>query len=54
MTARNLLDEVSLFVNMYYCLPIFPTFLKAVKLVVERNCFNYSKQLHGNVSNTVG
>jgi len=39
MTARNLLYEVSLFVNMYFCLPIFPTFLKAVKLGCEKELF---------------
>ena len=26
MTARNLLYEVSLFLSMYFCLPIFPNF----------------------------
>ena len=35
MTARNFLDEVSLLVNVYFCLPIFPTFLKAVKLAQD-------------------
>ena len=32
MSARNLLYEVSLFVNMYFCLPIFRTFFKSSEI----------------------